>query len=476
MAIGNQSLNSALHQIGRNPGPELGHGIEPWASGGSVTGNIVECGLRSRSPIVEHACTVLIWARTRSLEGLIAAIDDVLIPVGEAQLAVEEESLVTLTQQRAVTFAMSALIIVMLREHRSRRELSVLLRDCSRYDRVAHRSDDVLRPHRHAGTDRAVSCVDTVGPAPGFRSRRYIPMADAIPYAVIAALVIGAWASGMLLLDLFAPADARAWQRMAHLRGFETRGSVLQRLARKAPPLTRLQRELDLEQLLAQAHSDETPAGFLARTCAIALMTFAVLLAVSAAGRAVEGQWPVAPWVALMVGILILPLSIIHLRRKVRDTQARTARNLGDTLMAVAVMTDTRGLQLDDAVRIMSRCAWDGALQDLLNRGGFKRLVRGTVRSTSEKYRMIGEAYRIREFSNVADGAPSANVGSRGECLHAACALGLPGTTRRCEGPRRASQDPDHAPNCGHADTAADADRRPNVPCHLIRARRLIDT
>lgn len=113
MAIGNQSLDSALQQIGRNPGPELAYVLEPWSRGGSVTGNIVECGLRSRSAIVEHACTVLIWARTRSLEGLIAAIDDVLIPVGDAQLAVEEESLVTLTQQRAVTFAMSALMIVM---------------------------------------------------------------------------------------------------------------------------------------------------------------------------------------------------------------------------------------------------------------------------------------------------------------------------------------------------------------------------
>jgi hypothetical protein len=113
MAIGNQSLDSALQEIGRNPGPELGYVLEPWAQGGSVTGNIVQCGLRSRSPIIEHACVVLIWARTRSLDGLIAAIDEVLLPVGEAQLAVEEESLVTLTQQRAVTFAMSALMIVM---------------------------------------------------------------------------------------------------------------------------------------------------------------------------------------------------------------------------------------------------------------------------------------------------------------------------------------------------------------------------
>lgn len=113
MAIGNQSLDTALQEIGRNPSRELTYVLEPWAQGGSITGNIVTSGLRSRSPLVEHACVVLIWARTRSLDGLISAIDDVLLPVGEAQLQVEEESLVTLTQQRAVTFAMSALMTVM---------------------------------------------------------------------------------------------------------------------------------------------------------------------------------------------------------------------------------------------------------------------------------------------------------------------------------------------------------------------------
>ena len=65
MAIGNQSLDSALQEIGRNPGRELAYVLEPWAQGGSVTGNIVRCGVRSRSPLVEHACAVLIWARTQ---------------------------------------------------------------------------------------------------------------------------------------------------------------------------------------------------------------------------------------------------------------------------------------------------------------------------------------------------------------------------------------------------------------------------
>jgi hypothetical protein len=55
----------------------------------------------------------LLWTRSRSLDALIDAIDRLLLPVGEAQLAVQEESAVTLTQQRAVTMAMTALMLVM---------------------------------------------------------------------------------------------------------------------------------------------------------------------------------------------------------------------------------------------------------------------------------------------------------------------------------------------------------------------------
>jgi hypothetical protein len=59
----------------------------------------------------------------------------------------------------------------------------------------------------------------------------------------------------------------------------------------------------------------------------------------------------------------------------------------------------------------MSRCARDPALQNLLDRGGFKRLARTPYRSTAEKYRVIGDAYRIREFGEIADAAATTNVG-----------------------------------------------------------------
>ncbi len=113
MAIGNQTLDTALQEIGRDPGPQLQYVLAPLARGGSVVENIVAVGVRARSPVVEYACAVLLWTRSRSLDALIDAIDQLLLPVGEAQLAVQEEAAVTLTQQRAVTVAMSALMLVM---------------------------------------------------------------------------------------------------------------------------------------------------------------------------------------------------------------------------------------------------------------------------------------------------------------------------------------------------------------------------
>ena len=114
MAVSNQSLDTALQELGRNAGPELVYVLAPLVRGGSTIANVVEMGVRARSPIVEQAAAVLIWARSRSSDFLIRTIDTVLLPVGEAQLAIQEESMVTLAQQRAVTFAMSSLIVVML--------------------------------------------------------------------------------------------------------------------------------------------------------------------------------------------------------------------------------------------------------------------------------------------------------------------------------------------------------------------------
>lgn len=114
MAVSNQSLDTALQEMGRQPSADLVHVLAPLAGRRSTLANLVEMGLRARSPIVEQAVAVLVWARSRSSEFLIQAIDSVLLPVGEAQVALEEERMTTLSQQRAVTVAMAVLLAVML--------------------------------------------------------------------------------------------------------------------------------------------------------------------------------------------------------------------------------------------------------------------------------------------------------------------------------------------------------------------------
>jgi hypothetical protein len=236
-------------------------------------------------------------------------------------------------------------------------------------------------------------------------------MGEAVPYAAAALLAIGAWVGGIALLDVFTASDVRAWRRMTQLRGFATRVSAFERVARRAPLLKGLQAELDLERLLGQANSSDTAAAFLARTGAIALMAFAILIAFTAGGRALVGGWPLPPWLSVVIAGLVLPFSVVDLRRRSSETRQASARILGDMLMAIAVMTDSRGLQLDDAVRVMSRCSRDTALQNLLDRGGFKRLAGTAYRSTVEKYRLIADSYEIREFADLADAAATTNVG-----------------------------------------------------------------
>ena len=89
-----------------------------------------------------------------------------------------------------------------------------------------------------------------------------------------------------------------------------------------------------------------------------------------------------------------------------------SARTLGDMLMAVAVMTDSRGLQLDDAVTDhVALCSGQRAAESARSRrvqaiGRELRIAR-----PPKSIGIIGNAYRIREFTDVADAPRATNVG-----------------------------------------------------------------
>jgi hypothetical protein len=117
------------------------------------------------------------------------------------------------------------------------------------------------------------------------------------------------------------------------------------------------------------------------------------------------------PAAALLVGALVflLQMAVLHGRAEARRQEAAEA--LGDMMMLVAIMTDDRGLQLEDAVRILSRCVGHSSLEAIVAGRGWQRLVREPQHTTIELYRAIAAEYRIPLFATLAEAALSANAG-----------------------------------------------------------------
>ena len=222
--------------------------------------------------------------------------------------------------------------------------------------------------------------------------------------------VVGLWAMGLARLGYLTRADVRAWRRLAALRGYSRPHTRLERAAGHSATIRRLQKELDLRRLLAAADRDETDTAFLARTVFAALLTLAVAVVIDATSRVEGGDFFMPPWVAALLALVVVLLRLAVLRAEARRRRDNADRTLGDMMMLVAIMTDGRGLQVEDAVRILSRCARTSDLRSLVE-GGWRRLISTQPRSTADLYRAIGAEYRIGQFTLVADALTTTNVG-----------------------------------------------------------------
>jgi hypothetical protein len=230
------------------------------------------------------------------------------------------------------------------------------------------------------------------------------------PYALLTLVLVGAWALVLGRLGYLSSADVRAWRRLASMRGYAGPQTRLERAADRSPAIGRLRDELDLRRLLAIADSDESEGAFLGRTAFLALLTFTVVFAVDAGSHVGGGDFAYPPALAVLTAVLVTLLRFAGLRAAARRRQELAGRALGDMMMLVAIMTDGRGLQLEDSVRILSRCATTADLQTLVN-GGWRRLISTTPRSTVDLYRRIGEEFRIDAFTTVADALSTTHVG-----------------------------------------------------------------
>ncbi len=230
-------------------------------------------------------------------------------------------------------------------------------------------------------------------------------------FVAAAAGLMGIWAIGLARLNFFTPNDVQAWRRLAAIHGYRSSTSRLERLAARMALLRRVQEELDLSRLLAIAGWAESPLTFLLRTLLFSLLAAGLVLALLVASLVAWGSWALPPWMALVVagGVLLLQVRLLQVRANLRREQA--GRSLGDMMMLVAIMTDGRGLQVEDAVRILSRCVDHPTLQEIVEHQGWHRLVRTRPATTVDLFRAIASEYRIPQFSTLADAASNANIG-----------------------------------------------------------------
>jgi hypothetical protein len=225
-----------------------------------------------------------------------------------------------------------------------------------------------------------------------------------------AVVVVGLWAALLGHLGYLTSSDVRAWRRLAALRGYARPQTRLERAAGRSAAMRRLRDELDLRRLLAEADRDDSDAAFLGRTAVVALVTFGAALVVDTTFRLSSGDFAAPPWAAVMLAIAAVLIRFTLLRRSAQQRRDRADRTLGDMMMLVAILTDGRGLQVEDAVRILSRCATTPDLRTLVD-GGWRRLISTHPRSTAELYRLIGEQYGVPAFTLVADALATTNVG-----------------------------------------------------------------
>ena len=227
--------------------------------------------------------------------------------------------------------------------------------------------------------------------------------------AAVVAVVV-AWAAVLGRLGYLTSPDVRAWLRLAALRGYARPQTRLERAAESSAAVRRLRDELDVSRLLAEADRPETEASFLGRTAFLALFALAAALLVDTTLRVGSGDFVVPPWSAVLLALGVALLRFAGLRAAARRRRERADRALGDMMMMVAIITDGRGLQLDDAVRVLARCASTPDLHTLVD-GGWRRLITTRPRTTSDLYRTISEQFNTPTFALVADALTTTNVG-----------------------------------------------------------------
>lgn len=113
MEHSNLALDRALREAARSPSPELHHVLAPLTGDVQVADALTEVARRARSPLADLLVTAMLIARTHNPMALVRVTDEVVLPMMEAAVRVQEENHATVAQQRAAAIAIGVIMAIL---------------------------------------------------------------------------------------------------------------------------------------------------------------------------------------------------------------------------------------------------------------------------------------------------------------------------------------------------------------------------
>jgi hypothetical protein len=228
-----------------------------------------------------------------------------------------------------------------------------------------------------------------------------VPATVSLPPYVLALLICLAYLSALWAMDVYTPPEVRHWQRLAVLRGLQGTRGLGDRLGGRLPLLGRLREEVDIGLLLIIAGLSQSSESWLVGTAGWALGATAMMVGLDGLGLVIGGSLPLPMGVVLAVVPIVVIGRYVALRRHARIRQTRVGEQLADALLGLAVLVP--GIPPEDALRLLARCQQAGSLVDVLDEQHLSLLLgeESSLRSTRERYWLIGRALRIPLFQEL---------------------------------------------------------------------------
>jgi len=197
--------------------------------------------------------------------------------------------------------------------------------------------------------------------------------------AGVVTLVTILWVIGLWRFGAGLDPEVAIWRRTAGLRGFDVGVPFGERLEGRLPVLAHLRAFGDLRrQMLLAGRYDETLEGYLLSRAGFGLGVAGLLGLLDLEAVATGQSGPVAPGLAIVVGVVIFAAGVLDVLSRARRRRRAIDHAVAEIPALLAILVSARGMSMNDAIRFLAACLREPTLREVLDEGRWRRLVAAT--------------------------------------------------------------------------------------------------